>query len=420
MTDTNQPDAASAIDPRFEAFSYPAYRNFWVARFLSAFSIQMLAVAVGWQIYDLTRDPLDLGLIGLSQFAPAVVLVLITGAAADRYGRRNIMLLSETAFFIVALGLFLLTWHGLTSPVPVFALLVLMGIARAFYGPATSSLVVNLVPERVFPNAVSWSSSSWQVASIVGPVAGGLLYGAGALAPYGLALVFLAIAIAFLTQIPADERIMQSQEEDKKSQIFAGFKFIFAQPVVLGAISLDLFAVLLGGAVALLPVFARDVLELGPWGLGLLRAAPGIGAVVMAAYLASVPIKDHAGVFMFVGVALFGVFTLTFGLSTVAWLSIISMVLLGAADMISVQVRETLIQLWTPDDVRGRVNAVNGLFVGASNELGEMRAGAMAAVIGAVPAVVVGGAGTILVAGIWAYAFPALRKIRYLDRRGEV
>jgi MFS family permease len=419
MTNSIQPDQIPAVDPRFEAFSYPAYRNFWVARFLSAFAIQMLAVAVGWQIYDLTRNPLDLGLIGLSQFAPAVVLVLITGAAADRFGRRNIMLLSETAFFIVALGLFLLTWHGLTSPVPVFALLVLMGIARAFYGPATSSLVVNLVPERVFPNAVSWSSSSWQVASIVGPVAGGLLYGAGALTPYGVALAFLAVAIAFLTQIPHDERGPQAGE-DKKSQIFAGFKFIFAQPVVLGAISLDLFAVLLGGAVALLPVFARDILHLGPWGLGLLRAAPGIGAVVMAAYLAAVPIKDHAGVFMFIGVALFGVFTLTFGLSTMAWLSILSMVMLGAADMISVQVRETLIQLWTPDEVRGRVNAVNGLFVGASNELGEMRAGAMAAVIGAVPAVVVGGAGTIIVAGLWAYTFPALRKIRYLDRRGEV
>ena len=420
MTDLSTPDKPRAIDPRFEAFAYPAYRNFWVARFLSAFSINMIAVAVGWQIYDLTRDPLDLGLIGLSQFAPAVVLVLITGAAADRYGRRNIMLLSEIAFLIVALGLFLLTWHGLTSPIPVFALLVLMGTARAFYGPATSSLVVNLVPERVFPNAVSWSSSSWQVASIVGPVAGGLLYGGGALVPYAATLILLAIAIGFLTQIPSDERLTQVEGENKKSQIFAGFKFIFGQPVVLGAISLDLFAVLLGGAVALLPVFARDVLELGPWGLGLLRAAPGIGAVAMAAYLASVPIKDHAGLFMFVGVALFGAFTLTFGLSTVAWLSILSMALLGAADMISVQVRETLIQLWTPDEVRGRVNAVNGLFVGASNELGEMRAGAMAAVIGAVPAVVVGGAGTILVAGIWAYAFPALRKIRYLDRRGEV
>ena len=419
MPDISQPDEPRGVDLRFEAFFYPAYRNFWVARFLSAFSINMIAVAVGWQIYDLTRDPLDLGLIGLSQFAPSVLLVLVTGAAADRFGRKLIMLLSETAFFSVALGLFLLTWHGLTSPLPVFALLVLLGTARAFYGPATSSLVVNLVPERVFPNAVSWSSSSWQVASIVGPVAGGLLYGVGPLAPYGMALAFLAVAIFFLTKIPAVE-VPHVEKENKKSQIFAGFKFIFAQPVVLGAISLDLFAVLLGGAVALLPVFARDVLELGPWGLGLLRAAPGIGAIIMAAYLASVPIRDHAGIFMFIGVAFFGVFTLTFGLSTVAWLSIVSMVLLGAADMISVQVRETLIQLWTPDQVRGRVNAVNGLFVGASNELGEMRAGTMAAVIGAVPAVVFGGAGAILVAGIWAYAFPALRKIRYLDRRGEV
>ncbi len=423
MTQFDEAAGAPAPDVRFAAFHYPAYRKFWVARFLSAFSIQMLAVAVGWQIYDLTRNPLDLGLIGLSQFAPAVVLVLVTGAAADHYGRRKIMILAEIAFLVVALGLFMLTWHGLTSPVPVFGLLVLLGTARAFYGPATSSLVVNLVPERVFPNAVSWNSSSWQVASITGPVAGGLLYGANALAPYAVSLVFLAVAIAFLTGIPADQpadKAAQTAGEKPTSQIFAGFKFIFAQPVVLGAISLDLFAVLLGGAVALMPVFARDVLELGPWGLGLLRAAPGIGAVIMAAYLASVPIKDHAGVVMFAGVALFGVFTLTFGVSSVAWLSILSLALLGAADMVSVQVRETLIQLWTPDSVRGRVNAVNGLFVGASNELGEMRAGAMAAVIGAIPAVVAGGAGAIFVAGLWAYIFPALRKIRYLDRRGDI
>jgi MFS family permease len=427
MTQFDEAAGAPALDPRFAAFHYPAYRKFWVARFLSAFSIQMLAVAVGWQIYDLTRNPLDLGLIGLSQFAPAVVLVLVTGAAADHYGRRYIMLLAEIAFLAVALGLFMLTWHGLTSPAPVFGLLVLLGTARAFYGPATSSLVVNLVPERVFPNAVSWNSSSWQVASITGPVAGGLLYGASALAPYAVSLIFLTVAIAFLTRIPADQpadkasgKAAQAEGENTTSQIFAGFKFIFAQPVVLGAISLDLFAVLLGGAVALMPVFARDVLELGPWGLGLLRAAPGIGAVIMAAYLASVPIKDHAGVVMFAGVALFGVFTLTFGVSSVAWLSILSLALLGAADMVSVQVRETLIQLWTPDSVRGRVNAVNGLFVGASNELGEMRAGAMAAVIGAVPAVVAGGAGAIFVAGLWAYIFPALRKIRYLDRRGDI
>jgi MFS family permease len=426
VTDLAPQQTPARPDPRFEAFAYPAYRNFWAARFLSAFSIQMLAVAVGWQIYDLTRDPLDLGLIGLSQFAPSLVLVLITGAVADRYGRRNIMLICEFAFFIVAAGLFILTWHGLNSPLPVFGLLIVMGISRAFYSPATSSLVVNLVPERVFPNAVTWSASSWQVASIAGPVTGGLLYGAGALVAYGVALGLLAVAIGFLTQIPQDNTLTRPNVEaaghkieDKKSEIFAGFKFIFGQPVVLGAISLDLFAVLLGGAVALLPVFARDVLVLGPWGLGLLRAAPGIGAVAMAAYLANVPIKDHAGLIMFAGVAGFGLFTLTFGFSTIAWVSIVSLALLGAADMISVQVREVLIQLWTPDDVRGRVNAVNGLFVGASNELGEMRAGVMAAFIGAVPAVVIGGAGALIVAGIWAYLFPALRKIRYLDRRGE-
>ena len=417
MTDITPPDRA--IDPRFEAFAYPAYRYFWAARFLSAFSNLVLAVAVGWQIYDLTRDPLDLGLIGLSQFAPAVLLVLVTGAAADRFGRRRIMLLSEIAFLIVALGLFLLTWHGLTSPLPIFALLILLGIARAFYGPATSSLVVNLVPAHVFPNAVSWSTSSWQVASITGPVAGGLLYGISPLAAYAAGLVLLAIAVMFLLRIPEVEVVSPeaNENESKGSQIFAGFKYIFSQPVVLGAISLDLFAVLLGGAVALLPVFARDILHVGPWGLGLLRAAPGIGAVIMAWYLASNPIKDHAGIIMFIGVGFFGLFTFVFGVSTVAWLSILSLALLGAADMVSVQVRETLIQLWTPDAVRGRVNAVNGLFVGASNELGEMRAGTMAAFIGAVPAVVFGGVGAILIAGAWMLIFPQLRKIRQLDQK---
>ena len=417
MTDITPPDRA--IDPRFEAFAYPAYRYFWAARFLSAFSNLVRAVAVGWQIYDLTRDPLDLGLIGLSQFAPAVLLVLVTGAAADRFGRRRIMLLSELAFLIVALGLFLLTWHGLMSPLPIFALLILLGIARAFYGPATSSLVVNLVPAHVFPNAVSWSTSSWQVASITGPVAGGLLYGISPLAAYAAGLVLLAIAVMFLLRIPEVEIASPkaNENESKGSQIFAGFKYIFSQPVVLGAISLDLFAVLLGGAVALLPVFARDILHVGPWGLGLLRAAPGIGAVIMAWYLASNPIKDHAGIIMFIGVGFFGLFTFVFGVSTVAWLSILSLALLGAADMVSVQVRETLIQLWTPDAVRGRVNAVNGLFVGASNELGEMRAGTMAAFIGVVPAVVFGGVGAILIAGAWMLIFPQLRKIRQLDQK---
>ncbi|MCU0830029.1 MAG: MFS transporter [Rhizobiaceae bacterium] len=406
-------------DTRYEAFTFAPYRNFWGARFLAAFSVQMMAVAVGWQIYDLTRDPLDLGLIGLSQFAPSVVLVLVTGAAADRYGRRSIMRLSVLLFLMVASGLLALTLQGLTSPLPVFALLVLLGVGRAFYGPAASSLVVSLVPTRVFPNAVAWNSSAWQVAMITGPVAGGLLYGLGAAIPYALAVLLLALAALLITRIPHVERKAEQgvAGETKAQQIFAGFRYIFSQPVVLGAISLDLFAVLLGGAVALLPVFARDVLDLGPWGLGLLRAAPGIGAVAMAAWIAAHPIRDHAGLIMFAGVALFGVFTLTFGFSTVAWLSIASLALLGAADMVSVQVRETLIQLWTPDHVRGRVNAVNSLFVGASNELGEMRAGTMAAFIGAVPAVVAGGAGAIAVAGLWAWMFPALRKIRRLDER---
>jgi MFS family permease len=425
MTDgrTDQPpEPGVPSDPRYEAFAYPNYRNFWGARFLSAFANQVAAVAVGWQVYDLTRDPLDLGLIGLALFAPSVVLVLVTGAVADKFGRRRIMLLSELAFVAVTAGLLWFTITGRTSPLPVFALMVLQGTARAFYGPATSSLIVNLVPTKVFPNAISWSTSSWQIATIGGPVTGGLLYGLGPAAAYGAAMALLLVAVWLLMRIPEVERKAEFEgasppREDKRTQILAGFKYIFANPVVLGAISLDLFAVLLGGAVALMPVFARDVLHLGPWGLGLLRAAPGIGAVAMAWYLAANPIRDHAGIIMFVGVALFGLFTLTFGASTIAWISILSMALLGAADMVSVQVREVIIQLWTPDAVRGRVNAVNMLFVGASNELGDMRAGTMAALIGAVPAVVFGGAGAIGIAVLWAFLFPQLRKIRKLDER---
>jgi MFS family permease len=418
---SDAPDASRPIDPRYEAFAYPDYRNFWGARFLSAFANQIASVAVGWQVYDLTRDPLDLGLIGLCIFAPSVLLVLVTGAVADKYGRRLIMMLSEIAFFVVTASLLYYAVFGLTSPIPVFALMVLQGIARAFYGPATSALIVNLVPTKVFPNAISWSTSSWQIATIGGPVTGGLLYGLGPWVAYAAAMALLGVAILLLVRIPEVERkadvVVEAggEVESKSRQILAGFRYIFANPVVLGAISLDLFAVLLGGAVALMPVFARDVLELGPWGLGLLRAAPGIGAVAMAWYLASNPIKDHAGIIMFVGVALFGLFTLTFGVSTIAWISIGSMALLGAADMVSVQVREVIIQLWTPDAVRGRVNAVNMLFVGASNELGDMRAGTMAALIGAVPAVVFGGAGAIAIAALWAWLFPQLRKIRSLE-----
>jgi MFS family permease len=303
----------------------------------------------------------------------------------------------------------------LASPLPIFAVLVVFGIARAFFGPASASLVANLVPSEDFANAVAWNSSAWQTATIVGPVAGGLLYGLSPEIAYGAAAVLMLASTALIFSIP---RPVQRSETDKPSveTLFAGFRYIWGEKVVLGAISLDLFAVLLSGAVALLPVYARDILDLGPWGLGLLRAAPGVGAIIVAVWLAGHPIRDHAGKVMFVFVALFGVATAVFGISTIPWVSISALALLGATDMVSVYIRETLIQLWTPDHVRGRVNAVNGVFVGASNELGEFRAGTMAALIGTAPAVVFGGIGAIAVAGIWAWTFPALRKVRHLDR----
>lgn len=401
---------------QYAAFRHSAFLRYWIARFLTTFATQIVSVAVGWQIYDLTRDPFDLGLVGIIQFLPALLLVLVTGVIADRFGRRLIMGLAALLETACALAILLLTLRGLTSPLPIFGVLLFFGIARAFFGPASASLVANLVPPQVFANAVAWNSSAWQTATIVGPVAGGLLYGVSPLAAYGVATIFMLAASLLVLSIPKPQQRSET-EKPTIDTLFAGFRYIWREKVVLGAISLDLFAVLLSGAVALLPVYARDVLELGPWGLGLLRAAPGIGAIAVALWLTSHPIKDHAGVVMLACVALFGAFTVMFGVSTIPWLSIFALAMLGATDMISVYVRETLIQLWTPDDVRGRVNAVNMVFVGASNELGEFRAGTMAALIGPVAAVVAGGIGAIGVAGLWAWLFPALRDIRHLHGR---
>ena len=387
--------------------------RYLTARFLATFSTQIVSVAVGWQIYDLTRNPLDLGLVGIIQFLPALVLVLVTGAAADRFGRRLIMALASFLEAFCALAILLLTIRGLSGAGPIFLVLGVFGVARAFFGPASGALVANLVPAKDFANAVAWNSSAWQTATIVGPVAGGLLYGLAPEVPYAVATLFMMIGGVLVLTIPKPAQRIEN-EKPTLDTLFAGFRYIWKEKIVLGAISLDLFAVLLSGATALLPVYARDILELGPWGLGLLRAAPGVGAIAVAIWLAGHPIRNHAGIIMLTFVALFGAFTIVFGVSTLTWLSIFALAMLGATDMVSVYVRETLIQLWTPDQLRGRVNAVNGVFVGASNELGEFRAGTMAALIGTVPAVVFGGVGALAVAGIWAWLFPELRKIRHL------
>ncbi|MHC1547485.1 MFS transporter [Phyllobacterium sp. K27] len=405
-----------AVHDRYAAFRHSSFTLYWLSRFFGSFAIQIISVSVGWQIYDLTRDPFHLGMVGLVQFAPALLLVLVTGAASDRFGRRLIMGLSIGVELICAALLLLLTVTHSFSPAHVFLVLAGFGVGRAFLGPASSSLVVNLVPAEIFSNAVSWNSSAWQIATLVGPVAGGLLYGISPVAAYGIACLMLLIAFFAIFSIP---KPTQHTLNEKKSlqTLLAGFHYIWKEKVVLGAISLDLFAVLLGGAVALLPVYARDILELGPWGLGMLRAAPGVGAILTAVWLTGHPIRDHAGLIMFAFVAMFGLLTIMFGVSNLAWLSIVVLALMGAADMVSVYIRETLLQLWTPDNVRGRVNAVNMVFVGASNELGEFRAGVMASMIGTVPAVVFGGIGTVAVAGLWAWWFPQLRKARNLQGR---
>ncbi|MDQ0317948.1 MFS family permease [Pararhizobium capsulatum DSM 1112] len=399
---------------RFAAFRHAGYRRYFFARFLAYFAIQIISVSVGWQIYDQTRDPFDLGLIGLFQFLPSLVLILVTGSVADRYNRRMIMALCMMVSTLCAAGLLILTLTGTFSPWPVYGILVVFGIERAFLAPASQSLAPNLVPAEDLPNAIAWNSTSWQTAMIVGPVAGGLIYALGAAVPYVVALCFFAASAVMVFAVPKPAQ-RTSAAAQSWNTITAGFSYIKAEKIVLGAISLDLFAVLLGGAVALMPVFARDVLNLGPWGLGLLRAAPGIGAVGMAIWLAAHPIRHRAGVLMFIGVALFGLGTIIFGLSATPWISIAALVVMGAADMISVYVREILITLWTPDELRGRVNAVNMVFVGASNELGEFRAGMMASGFGAVHAVVFGGAGTLLVALLWSIGFPQLRRIDTLN-----
>jgi MFS family permease len=404
----------SASGDRFAAFRHSSYTRFFYARFLLSFSQQIVSVAVGWQMYDQTGSAIYLGLIGLVQFLPSLILILITGSVADRHNRRAIAAVCSLVSALCTLALLVMTMTGTFSPIPVFAVLLVFGIERAFMSPAVQSLAPNLVPPEHLSNAIAWNSSSWQLAAITGPVLGGLLYGINAHTAYVVAVVFAGLGAALLYMIP---KPMQKTTGEAKSwdMILGGFRFIRAEKVVLGAISLDLFAVLLGGATALMPIFARDILTLGPWGLGLLRSAPGLGAIVMAILLAWYPLKHRAGIYMFIGVALFGLGTIVFGFSKSTELSIAALALMGAADMISVYVRESLIALWTPDQLRGRVNAVNMVFVGASNELGEFRAGTMASIFGAVPAVIIGGIGTLAVAAIWATSFPQLRKIDSLD-----
>lgn len=408
-------DSASA-KPSSKASDYKGFRLFWLALVASTFAVQIMSISVGWQIYDLTRNPLFLGYVGLAQFLPALLLVLVTGLAADKFPRRGIMAICLTIEIICAGGLAWLAFSNTIEIWPIYVVLVTLGIARAFMGPAASSLAPNLVPPEALANAVTANATAWQLATIAGPMAGGLLYGISSFVPYATAATLVAIAVVLVMFIPKPKQNTSDQQTSIKT-ILAGFNFIWSEKLVFGAISLDLFAVLLGGAVALLPVYARDILEVGPWGLGMLRSAPAIGAITMAIFLAKVPIKKNAGMILFGFVAAFGFFTVIFGFSTSVWVAVPALVMMGSCDMVSVVLRETLMQLWTPDEVRGRVNAVNSVFIGASNELGEFRAGVVAFKWGTVFAVTFGGFATMGVAALWSQMFPQLRKAQSIEDR---
>ncbi len=404
------------MSDQFAAFRHTSYQRYFASRFLTSFGAQILSVAVAWQIYDQTQNAALLGWIGLVQFLPALLLVVVTGLAADRLGRRMVMGSSILLMCLCASVILYMALSKNFHPLWVLGVLSVFGVARAFLSPASSALVVNIVPREDFANGIGWITSSWQLASIMGPAAGGLIYGISAVTAYSTAAIIFAVSSCLIFSIPKPVQQIDKQPTTLKT-LLGGFSYVWKQKIVLGAISLDLFAVLLGGAVALLPIYARDILELGPTGLGLLRAAPGIGAVAMILVLTRFPIKDNAGKILFAAVAMFGVSTMVFGLSSIAWLSIAALIAIGAFDMVSVYIREILLQLWTPDEVRGRVNAVNSIFLGASNELGEARAGFMAAKWGAIFTVAAGGAAAVGVSAAIAALSPGLRNARSLDER---
>ncbi len=393
------------------AFTYPDFTTYELARFFIVTALEMQSVAVGWQVYEITHRALDLGLVGLAQFLPGMLLFLASGHAADRFDRRQLLLLCYTGFALCSGLLLGLAWHGARAVHPIYGVLILLGVVRSLSGPVSRAILPQLVAEEHFPNAVAWHSSIFQTATILGPALGGLIYAAfgGPSAVYATAMAVSLLALVSALRIKPHPRT-KPREEISLTTVLAGFHFIWRQKIILGSISLDMFAVLLGGAVALLPIYAREILKTGPWGLGLLRSAPGIGAALMAIFVAHRPLRGRVGATMLWCVAGFGGFTILFGLSHNLGLSLVALLLVGASDMISVIIRATLVQLNTPDEMRGRVNAVDMLFIGVSNELGEFESGLTAAWFGTVPAVVLGGVGTLGIIAIWAWLFPELRQ----------
>ena len=401
-----------------EPLRIPAFRFFWLARLATTIAQMAMVIVIGWQVYDIARETMSireasfqLGLIGLVQFVPLFVLTPVSGWTADRLDRRYIARAVVSLELLCALILFIATWRGFISLPILFGVAALLGVARAFAGPALGALAPNLVPRKILPNAIALSSAAWQTGAIVGPALGGILYDVTPHLPYGLSALLFAFSVACLFTIPTIART-PLRPGSPISQMVDGLAYVRRNRLVLGAITLDLFAVLLGGVTAMLPVYARDILQVGADGLGPLRAAPAFGATLMAIIFSVQPLRTNVGVKMLTAVVVFGAATAIFGFSTWFPLSLAMLAVLGAADMFSVYIRQSLIQLYTPDEMRGRVSAVSTLAISASNELGETRSGFAAALIGPVTATVAGGIAAIGVTLLWAGLFPELRRAR--------
>jgi MFS family permease len=405
-----------------EPLRIPAFRHYWLARLASTIGQMAMVIVIGWQVYDIARETmglkeaaLRLGIIGLVQFIPLFLLTLVTGWTADRVDRRWIARASIALELGCAVALAAFAWNHSTTLEVLYAVAALLGVARAFAGPALGALAPNLVPRKILPRAIALSSIAWQTGAILGPALGGYLYAAAPFAPYAASALLFAVALAGLLAIGPVQRSEIARGVNPWAQMVEGLRYVRRNRLVLGAISLDLFAVLLGGATAMLPVFARDVLHAGPEGLGHLRAAPAVGATLTALFFSVRPLKHNVGLKMLGAVGVFGAATIVFGFSRQMPLSLACLALLGAADMFSVYVRQSLIQLYTPDQMRGRVGAVSSLFISASNELGEAESGFLGALIGPVPAVIAGGVGALAVVILWSWWFPELRLAKTFD-----
>ncbi|MFV3073482.1 MFS transporter [Niveispirillum fermenti] len=403
---------ASPVDQPTSPFAYVPYRLYWFARICSILALQMQIVATGWRIYDVSGSVMALGFVGLAEFLPSILLVLVTGHVADRFDRRRVINFCQGLEVTAMLVLWFALWDDNSAIWPAFIAVIILGTARAFEMPAAASLVPNLVPRAIFPRAVALNSTAWQGAAIVGPALGGLIYGLIGHWVFAVSAGLFAVAFTLVCFIRLAPRVRpEAVKKISLETLFAGFRFIWGKPIVLGAISMDLFAVLLGGATALLPVLAKDQFHAGPEMVGLLRASPSVGALATGLLLAFRPVRRRVGLTLYVSVAVFGICTIIFGSTASALVAGGALVVMGAVDMISVFIRQSLVQLETPDDMRGRVSAVSSLFIGASNQLGEFESGVTAHWWGASISVIVGGMGTLAIVALWCVLFPALRKV---------